>query len=68
MDITVHIEGMMCGHCQSHVEKALSGVTGVNSVDVSLENKLAVVKGTALDKSALKTAVEEAGYTVTSIE
>ena len=68
MNITVHIEGMMCGHCQSHVEKALSAVAGVASVEVSLEKKLAVVKGEALDKSALQKAVEEAGYTVTGIE
>ncbi|MGN0619881.1 MAG: heavy metal translocating P-type ATPase [Ruminiclostridium sp.] len=68
MNITVHIEGMMCGHCQSHVEKALSSVAGVTSVEVSLEKKQAVVKGAALDKSALQKAVEEAGYTVTGIE
>ncbi|MGN0577963.1 MAG: heavy metal translocating P-type ATPase [Ruminiclostridium sp.] len=68
MNITVHIEGMMCGHCQSHVEKALSAVAGVASVEVSLEEKQAVVKGEALDKSALQKAVEEAGYTVTGID
>ena len=39
MTTTISIEGMMCAHCQAHVEKALKEVAGVTEVTVSLENK-----------------------------
>ncbi len=61
--MTMKIEGMMCKHCQAHVEKALQAVPGVESVEVSLENKCATVTGTA-DLDALKKAVVDAGYEV----
>jgi copper chaperone CopZ len=59
----LRIEGMMCPHCSAHVEKALLAVPGVESVTVSLENKNALVTGTA-DPAACKQAVIDAGYTV----
>ncbi len=61
--MTIKIEGMMCKHCQAHVEKALQAVAGVESVEVSLENKCATVTGSA-DYEALKKAVIDAGYEV----
>lgn len=63
----INIEGMMCGHCVAHVEKALKAVDGVESVNVSLENKCAEVTGSA-DNEALKKAVIDAGYEVVGIE
>ena len=65
--VTVNVEGMMCGHCVAHVTKALQGVDGVTSVEVSLENKTATVVGNA-NVEALKAAVEQAGYTVTGVK
>ena len=56
MTTTISIEGMMCAHCQAHVEKALKEVAGVTEVTVSLENKNAVVTGDA-SVEALKQAV-----------
>ena len=44
MKKVLSIEGMMCGHCQAHVEKALKAMDGVTSVEVSLENKNATVE------------------------
>ena len=64
---TVHIEGMMCMHCVAHVEKALLAVPGVGDVKVSLEEKCARVSASA-DTAAVRAAVENAGYTVTSVE
>ncbi len=61
--MVLKIEGMMCKHCQAHVEKALQAVPGVETVEVDLENKCATVTGAA-DRDALKKAVEEAGYEV----
>ncbi len=68
MTKTMKIEGMMCMHCVAHVKKALESVSGVKSVEVSLENKTATVtlsKDVASD--VLKNAVTEAGYEVVSI-
>ncbi len=65
MEKKIVIEGMMCAHCQAHVEKALNALPGVTAT-VDLAAKTATVTGQAED-SALKAAVEEAGYQVVSI-
>ena len=64
MSKTVKVEGMMCQHCVAHVKKALEALAGVQSVEVSLEQKQAVL--TCSDEvadAAIKAAIEEAGYT-----
>lgn len=63
------IEGMMCGHCQARVEKALSEVKGVKSVKVDLDAKTATVEaGLLTGNQALTKAVTDAGYEVTNIQ
>ena len=67
--VTVNVEGMMCGHCQANVEKALKGVPGESEVVVSLEDKNAVVTAEkSVSADALKAAVVDAGYEVTNIQ
>lgn len=61
MNQTLKISGMTCNHCKMHVEKALRGVSGVESVSVDLEKAEAVVTGSA-NFEELKKAVVEAGY------
>ena len=61
------IEGMSCGHCVMHVKSALEAVSGVTSAEVDLLKKSAMVEGASLDEAALKAAVAEAGYRVSSI-
>ena len=61
--MVLKIEGMMCGHCKARVEKALKAVAGVETVDISLEDKTATVTGSA-DASALRQAGTDAGYQV----
>ena len=61
--MVLKIEGMMCGHCKARVEKALKAIAGVETVDISLEDKTATVTGSA-DASALRQAVTDAGYQV----
>ena len=68
MKKTVNVIGMMCPHCVAHVKKALEAVPGVTAVEVSLENKNAVVEGTALDAAALAAAVTGAGYECPGVE
>ena len=67
MKKTIKIEGMMCQHCVKAATKALEGVAGVTAVTVSLEDKQAVVEGTATDE-ALTAAIVDAGYEVKGIE
>ena len=61
---TITIKGMMCAHCVSHVEKALTAL-GVQA-DVDLASGTAVVTGKA-DDEALRKAVTDAGYEVVDI-
>ena len=69
MKRTVHIEGMMCTHCVAHAKKALEQLPGVTEVDVSLENKQAVLTLTAdVADEAIRAAISDAGYEVTGIE
>ena len=56
------VEGMTCSHCVETVARALREQSGVESADVSLETKTAVVGGDELDPDALVRAVESVGY------
>ena len=65
---TIYIDGMMCGHCETAVKKALERISGVKSADVSHEKGTAVVSLSAeVGNKMLKKAIENAGYTVTRI-
>lgn len=64
MEITLKIEGMQCGHCSSRVKAALEKVDGVASAEVSHETGTAVITGEKLDAAALRTAVENQGFSV----
>lgn len=68
MTKTLRIEGMMCGHCEATVKKALEAVAGVESADVSHTAGTAVVtlSGDVAD-SVLKAAVEAKDYKVVSV-
>ena len=69
MEKEMKIEGMMCGHCEARVKKALEAVDGVKEAIVSHEKKNAIV---TLEKEVandvLKEAVEAQDYEVTSIQ
>ncbi len=60
----IKIEGMMCGHCQASVTKAISSIGGVSAVKVNLADKRATVtydpKKTNID--AIKAVIVDAGY------
>lgn len=63
------IEGMSCGHCVNHVKEALSELNGVTSVDVSLENKSAVIEASEdVKNDDIKAALDEFGYEAVGIE
>ena len=69
MKKTMHITGMMCGHCEARVKKTLEAIDGVTEAVVSHEAGTAVVtlsKDVAND--VLKQTVEAQDYPVTAIE
>lgn len=69
MTKTMKIEGMMCGHCESAVKKALEALSQVDSAEVSHETGTAVLTlNSEIEDSLLKQVVEAKDYTVTSIE
>ncbi len=58
---------MTCGHCVNAVRTELTGVAGVDSVEVDLDSKQVVVHGSAVDLQAILAAVDEAGYEAVGI-
>lgn len=69
MTKTMHIEGMMCGHCEATVKKALEALPEVTSAEVSHEAGTAVVtSSTEVADDVLKKTVEEKDYKVTAID
>ena len=68
-EITVHIKGMMCEHCENRVKAALEALPNVESADVSHKSGTAILtlKGDINDGD-IKKAVEDAGYKVKQIE
>ena len=63
METTLKIEGMMCQHCQKHVNDALAKMDGVTSVTVDLEGgKAEVTASREIPREEFKTVIEAAGY------
>lgn len=68
MEKTLNIEGMMCGHCEARVKKALEALAQVDEAVVSHESGTAVVKlNVDVDNAVLKETVEAQDYKVTGI-
>lgn len=69
MEKKYRIEGMMCGHCRMHVEKALNGIDGVRAT-VELEPPVATVEFSGGEKplAELQRALDGAGeYKITEV-
>lgn len=66
MEKKVKIEGVMCDNCVARVKKALEGLDGVQSTNVSLDDKQAVVTfdETLVSEADLYEAVEATGFEV----
>ena len=69
LEKTIHVEGMMCGHCENAVKTALEKLEGVASAEADHETGIAqVVLKKEVPNAILKKAVEDEGYQVTNIE
>lgn len=65
---TMQVEGMMCGHCEAHVNDAIRKAFDVQKVTSSHSRGITeILSETALDEDKLRAAVEETGYKVGSI-
>ncbi len=66
---TINIEGMQCNHCKMTVEKALSQLDGVTKVEVSLEEKKAVITlQKEIEDSKIKEIIANVGFEVSGME
>lgn len=62
---TINIEGMSCNHCKMSVERALRSIEGVTKVDVSLENKNAIIESNKeINDNEINKVIEEIGFSV----
>ena len=60
--ITYSVPAIHCAHCAMSIREEVNEVEGVDDVVVDLETKIVTVTGSDLDDSALRAAIEEAGY------
>ncbi len=58
------VTGMTCAHCADAVTREVSGVPGVESVEVDVTGGTVLVRGTQVSDEAVRAAVDEAGYDV----
>ena len=65
-DRTYTVRGMTCGHCVSSVREEVSEVPGVTDVGVGLSSGRLTVSGSNVSDEAVKAAVADAGYEVSS--
>jgi copper chaperone len=63
-NLILSVPGVTCEHCRTAISKEVSLVTGVESVEVDLEQKVVTVRGGGLDDGAVRAAIDEAGYDV----
>ena len=64
--LTYSVPGISCGHCRVAITGEVTQVAGVSAVDVDLESKVVTVTGAGVDDAAVRDAIDEAGYDITS--
>lgn len=65
--ITLNVPDISCGHCKSSIEGAVSGLEGVDSVEVAIDDRtVAVTYADDLSLDTIVETIEEQGYAVAS--
>jgi copper chaperone len=64
MTTTYSVPGISCGHCRVAITGEVGRLPGVSSVEVDLDAKRVTVTGPAIDDSAVRTAIDDAGYDI----
>lgn len=67
-EIIVSIEGMMCGHCEEHVNECVRNLFQVKEVSSSHKENKTVIITDAFDEEKLRKGIDELGYKITNIE
>jgi copper ion binding protein len=62
--LTYSVPGVSCEHCRTAITSEVTKLEGVKAVGVDLEDKKVTVVGSDLDDSAVRAAIDEAGYDV----
>jgi copper chaperone len=60
--LTYNVPEIHCAHCAMSIREEISGVDGVEGIDVDLDSKLVAVSGRELDDAKLRAAIQDAGY------
>ena len=63
-EISYAVPGVSCEHCRVAITSEVGKVGGISSVVVDLEEKTVTVAGPALDDTAIRNAIDDAGYDV----
>lgn len=61
-EIRYTVAAISCEHCVSAISGEVGKISGVRAVTVDVETKIVTVRGDELDDTALRTAIDEAGY------
>ena len=61
-EIRYKVPGVSCAHCEQAISVEVGSLAGVAAVQVDLDGKTVVVKGTGLDDASVRAAIAEAGY------
>lgn len=64
MTTTYSVPSISCGHCRVAITGEVGRLPGVAAVDVDLDSKRVTVTGASIDDSAVRTAIDDAGYDV----
>jgi len=62
--LTYSVPGMSCGHCRATISGEVEHVPGVGYVEVDLDARRVTVTGDGIDDTAVRAAIEEAGYDI----
>ena len=60
--VTYSVPKIHCAHCGASIKEEVSEVAGVGSVEVDVDSRVVTIHGESLDDTALRAAIEEAGY------
>ena len=60
--VTYTVPKIHCAHCGAAIKEEVSEVVGVAAVEVDVDTKVVIIHGESLDDTALRAAIEEAGY------
>jgi copper chaperone len=61
---TYSVPGISCAHCRTAITDEVTVLAGVSAVEVDLERKLVAVTGAGVSDTAIRDAIDEAGYDV----